>query len=97
MNKDVKGSNPFAPRSHDRLYIKFVELLLRHGAKVDTRDGEGLTPLHAVDPVFLTENTAAAELLIAGGADVNAKDNIGQTPLHIAASLVQKGVYYFGL
>lgn len=57
--------------------------LLASGAKVNARDEDGNTPLHAA--AFL-EHADVAELLIAKGAEVNAKNLIGNTPLHGAAS-----------
>jgi len=54
---------------------KVVELLLRHGANVNLRDGLGQTTLHNVSKPEI------ARLLIANGADVNAESRDGVTPL----------------
>jgi ankyrin repeat protein/beta-lactamase regulating signal transducer with metallopeptidase domain len=57
-----------------------IELLLEQGANVNEKGLGGMTPLHLVASVGLTD---AAELLIAHGAEVNTKNNEGQTPLHL--------------
>jgi ankyrin repeat protein len=58
-----------------------VELLLSHGAAVDSPDGAGRTALSwAVQNGFMT----VCQTLLAHGADVNAKDNNGSTSLHVA-------------
>jgi len=56
--------------------------LLAEGAKPDTRDAEGLTPLIATAE---QGNDALARLLLGAGADVNAHDTGGRTPLIAAA------------
>ncbi|MFQ6039423.1 MAG: sigma-70 family RNA polymerase sigma factor [Candidatus Poribacteria bacterium] len=58
-----------------------VECLLEHGAKVDDRNNDGQTPLHAA---MESGNLKAAELLIKHGAEINAKDKQGKTPLKLA-------------
>lgn len=47
-----------------------VDALLRHGAGVNRRNGEGETAL------FLAKNTAVVDLLLAAGADVRLKDQV---------------------
>ncbi len=59
------------------------ELLLERGANVNEKSIRGMTLLHLVASVGLTD---AAELLIAHGAEVNTKDNKGQTPLHLTVA-----------
>jgi len=55
-----------------------VEHLIRCGARCDTKDVHGYTPLHGA------RSKEAVELLVAGKADVSARDNYGLTPLHNA-------------
>jgi uncharacterized protein len=59
--------------------VDFMELLHRHGAKVNVRAGHGWTPLHYA--VLRKENVAAVKWLIAHGADVNAHNEADMTPL----------------
>ena len=60
-----------------------AELLLAHGAEVNTKSPSGYTPLHAA---VITGNTDLVELLIAHGAEVNAQESDGgHTPLYSAA------------
>jgi hypothetical protein len=61
---------------------KVIEFL-REGANVNTRDEDGLTPLHYAASRGYVE---VARLLLENGADVNAKNEHGITPLHVAAS-----------
>jgi ankyrin repeat protein len=65
------------------LYKGVAEFLLANKAKVNAKDGEGMTPLHLAAH---RNDKELAELLLANKADVNAKDNYGDTPLHYAAS-----------
>ncbi|TKS90670.1 Ankyrin repeat and SOCS box protein 15 [Collichthys lucidus] len=57
-------------------------LLLRHGAKVTTRDGHGVTPLGIAAE---HGNTEALDILIEHGGDVNAQASNGDTVLYDAA------------
>ncbi|PKL39979.1 MAG: hypothetical protein CVV44_07095 [Spirochaetae bacterium HGW-Spirochaetae-1] len=59
-----------------------TRMLLEKNAIVNSRDDEGVTPLHDV----VTRDLETARLLILIGADVNARDKKGRTPLHHAAS-----------
>ncbi|WFD06656.1 protein S-acyltransferase [Malassezia vespertilionis] len=51
-----------------------VDVLLKHGANVHSRDETGLTPLHWA---LVRGNRVCIEKLVASGADVHAKDNGG--------------------
>src|SRR5690606_3310243 len=59
-----------------------VQLLLRHKAKVDTRDRDGRTALHVAAANGHADLVAA---LLDAGADVQARDARGMTPLLAAA------------
>lgn len=61
------------------MYLKFVRLLLDHGASASATDERGVTPLHLVICV------SAAELLLQHGANPNLRDKRGRTPMHLAA------------
>ncbi len=59
---------------------EMVQSLLGAGAKIESRDSRGLTPLHFA----LASDTPSLEIvrkLIQAGADVNARDTSGETPL----------------
>ncbi|ACE05769.1 hypothetical protein Aasi_0340 [Candidatus Amoebophilus asiaticus 5a2] len=60
------------------------ELLRDKGANINTRDKEGLTPLHWIAGRGNLEMLTL--LLNASGIDINAKDKYGYTPLHRALS-----------
>ena len=62
--------------------------LLAAGAKPDSKDSDGQTPLHHA---ALETNRAMAELLLKYKADPNARTPYGETPLHIAARFGHKG------
>jgi ankyrin repeat protein len=60
-------------------YLDMARMLLEAGAKVDTREHDGRTPLHIA--ATLGGDPEAIRLLVKHGADVNAVDNNGRTPL----------------
>jgi len=65
--------------------LRAVELLLSWGARVDTCDKEGDTPLFAVFDRPLHENIQAIiALLLKAGANINHKNQYGFTALHCA-------------
>jgi ankyrin repeat protein len=64
-----------------------VEILLRHKAKINATDANGLTPLHYT--VALSRHNVA-QLLINKGADMNAKGKDGRTPLELAKTTRDK-------
>ncbi|CAN0104547.1 unnamed protein product [Scytosiphon promiscuus] len=63
--------------------VDFVQLLLDHGARVDSRDHAGRTPLFSCCAFGAVD---AAVLLLERNADGNAEDSRGLTPLHAAAA-----------
>lgn len=67
---------------------KFIRLLLKNGAFVDSRADDGQTAL--MRAVFSKRNSAA-RFLIEQGADVNARDNEGYTPLMYAVMSYPSG------
>ena len=58
-----------------------VNLLLKHGAKVNAQANDGQTALHFA---VRRQNPEVVALLLANGADPNLRDNNGTTPLDIA-------------
>ena len=63
--------------------VNFAVLLVASGAKTDTVDGMGRTPLHHA---ATGGSRGICEYLLAGtGAELHVKDNYGDTPLHLAA------------
>ncbi len=61
--------------------LEEVEQLLREGADVNARAGNGMTPLILASWMG---HTKVVELLLRRGADVKAKTNIGSTALKLA-------------
>lgn len=62
-----------------------VRVLLAHGAKIDSRDGQARTPLHSAAGAEPGPNALTiVRLLLDKGAAVNVKDNEGLTPLDLA-------------
>lgn len=59
-----------------------VQLLLKHKAKIDSRDSQARSALHEAALAGHAEIIAA---LLAAGADVHARDDLGRTPLLDAA------------
>lgn len=63
-----------------------VELLLKHGASVHTRNRKGLTALHLA---ISKARPKMVKLLLDYGADIYTEDSEGRTVLHIAASALE--------
>ena len=55
-----------------------VKVLLKTGAKPNTRDNKGLTPLHWA--ALLSKNPYVVKTLLNAGADLAARDKAGKTP-----------------
>ena len=65
-------------------HIEISQLLIAHGADINSRCEDHWTPLHvALDRGYLE----IAKWLLNHGADVNSQNNDGWTPLHFAANL----------
>lgn len=79
---DATGETPLS--KIDLMTTEVVDAFLAAGARVDTTDAEGRTPIFRAcyDP----ENQSTVELLLNAGADVAAIDHHGQIPLHEATS-----------
>jgi len=62
-------------------YKDIISLLLKNGAKLESQDRDGNTPLHiAVN----NNHRVLVRQLLTRGADVRAKNNAGNTPLDLA-------------
>jgi ankyrin repeat protein len=68
--------------THNRVY-QLVELLLKKGAAVDTRDEAGRTALHYA---ARRGHEELLQLLLEKEAAVHARDDEGRTGLHYAAT-----------
>lgn len=69
--------------------IKLTQKLIRQGAKVDIKDGDGDTLLHLATGYHTTKTYPTKEMveeLCKAGADVNAKGKNDRTPLHGASA-----------
>jgi len=84
-NPNVVSNNPFkvtpihsacATSSFD-----IVELLIKHGADVNSKQTKGVTPLHSAAH---NGQTKLSKLLIDNGAEINARMENGETPLFMA-------------
>jgi hypothetical protein len=71
-----------------------VDLLIRHGASVVTRDNSGLTPLHWA---VVKGNKMCIKHLVLAGADLDAKESEGKTPRDMAEELKGGIPYTAGL
>ena len=63
--------------------VRITELLLEHGAGVNTQDKENTTPLHLASYFGSVE---ISRVLLKHGANSNAKRKLGQTLLHLVAA-----------
>jgi ankyrin repeat protein len=66
-----------------------ARLLIAHGAKVNSADRDGATPLHAA---AISGQKDLAAVLIVNRAKINARTNMECTPLHWAASAGHKDI-----
>jgi ankyrin repeat protein len=77
------GAGGLTPLHHAvRDSLEMVEMLVAAGAKLETRDQDGRTPLHlAID---LRADLDVCRALLRHGADSNTRDGHGRTPLETA-------------
>lgn len=72
--------------------LEIVKLLIQHGANVNYRNSDNLSPLYIT--CFASYDIAdIARVLIKHGADLNFRDKCGYTPLHM--SVIRKHVVMF--
>ena len=79
---DIKNKDGYTPLHFAMKYPKIVNLLLKHGAKLDETTNCQDTVLHLA---VLNGCEGVAEILLSRNASVNAKDINGFTPLHLAS------------
>jgi ankyrin repeat protein len=77
----------FESSKHSKL--NNVKILVESGAKIDSLDGNGSTPLHVAISV---KNYDIAYYLIKSGASLNVKNKWGYTPLDILSKFGDAGV-----
>lgn len=70
-----------------------MELLLKHGAKVNVMDGNGQTPLHLA---AIAGQAQSCRVLMANGADLTAQTYQGYTAMEVAAEPAQKVLHIHG-
>eukprot|EP01121_Diplochlamys_sp_Union-15-3_P019698 TRINITY_DN7490_c0_g1_i1.p1 TRINITY_DN7490_c0_g1~~TRINITY_DN7490_c0_g1_i1.p1 ORF type:complete len:231 (-),score=35.83 TRINITY_DN7490_c0_g1_i1:81-773(-) len=65
-------------------YVATCQLLIKHGANVNHKEGRGWTSLH-----YAAEygNPEVVKTLLAGNADCNIADATGKTPFHLACQM----------
>ncbi len=78
---DAKGNSLLMLASYHGHHAA-VEMLLRHGARVDQRNHRAQTPLAGV---AFKGDLAMAKLLVSHGADPHADQGGGRLPVHFAA------------
>ncbi|KAK4662876.1 hypothetical protein QC763_602403 [Podospora pseudopauciseta] len=84
MQSEIMSHDGAIPLLHcavGRGHIETVNKLLRAGADIDARAGNGETALHIAAQFGRMTITA---MLLASGAKIKAKDNEGHTPRHLA-------------
>ena len=86
---DANGDTPLH-RAVIEGNINLIQLVLASGAKIDTKNNKGQTPLHYACIPYprpgLLNNPKIIEMLITAHADVKAVDNESKTPLHYACA-----------
>ncbi|XP_033212321.1 transient receptor potential channel pyrexia-like [Belonocnema kinseyi] len=88
MNRTPLHNAVMAPGSN----ITIVELLLKHGARVNPIDKTGFSPLHVA---ALEEHAECVEMLIRNGADVSATTSKGVSALNIILRKIPESLQEF--
>jgi ankyrin repeat protein len=71
--------------------VKWVEILLEYGAKMDIRDTHGHTALYwAIDGIRWKTGSEKLKLLLDRGIDLNVPDGFGDYPLHQMVPVVHR-------
>ena len=65
-------------------YPETAKLLINHGAKVNSQNKYGYTPLHQAAG---NDDTSVSRILLENGADPNIKDKWGRAPIHMAIEM----------
>jgi len=66
-------------------HLEIVRVLLEHNADVNSRDKDGLTPLHKAVFSDNSKGDCIVRLLLEHGANPNARDNKCRTPMHLVS------------
>ena len=89
---DLKDKNLYYPIHYAIMYnnIKIVELLLKKGADINQKDGNGNSPL--MTSIKLKYNKISKFLLNDKKINLNITNNIGESALHIACNYEQEQI-----
>ena len=78
----VAGSKYYPRRDDARVRVRSAQLLLEHGADVNSRDEDKSTPLHVASYCCRAD---VVQVLLDHGATASLEGNLGRTPLHLVA------------
>lgn len=82
-----------------RYQLDNVKYLLDMGADINTKDGNGKTPLHIASSQMTNtdryERESLVKFLLDRGADTNSRDDNGKTPLYYSSNYDLKTYYNF--
>ncbi|HWP98400.1 MAG TPA: ankyrin repeat domain-containing protein [Syntrophomonadaceae bacterium] len=84
INTPLSNGDTYLAKAIKEKNLAAMQLLLKHGARINDRDGAGNTPLH--EAVYANFKDGAA-LLVDNGADLALKDAQGKSPGDLALSL----------